>query len=734
MMEEHVLNLYTDLLKLLRMGVYLARTYPQGHPSMKRTTQRIRALFDEIRIEKRVVTIVVIESVLTIEDARFDSIKMSIVKYLVDRFNQLGVKSITFNTEVSESDLYEFFSIMALQPSDIDDYGDINAVLQSHHITGIKVNIYRVGVVSSDDEFRELDWENFLESIITAEAPKTDEERLKELGNFLGVLGVTSDDPTEVQTEKVLGGLEKLALMIADRYGEERWNEYSLVFSRLLAILSPSVKKNIVKYRTENAKLAEMFRKLVPTMDDEDIVDIVMTISKRKTGNPENDLADLLQNVASTKLPSILTTVGSREPDYYTSDFVDRLMKKIKAKRSPEGAAKYTIKNLEMEMKSHFPALRSEAPEQRINSVDALIEFADRLFEAESYDLICQMANRLDAMAEAESDLNTFAKAIDAMKTLYIKARDRNNTEVMTFIAKKFAKYLMRKDTIFLERKRCVIKAIGETRDPTYIPELVSSLWAAGTYGEAREALIALAEHSAPLLIQTLRETDDYSVRMKILDILKRMSDKAIPEILNLLQAEEWYARRNGVFILGELKAESTVDRIGALINEDMEQIQLEVVASLSKIGGQKAKTYLKKMLHSKYRQVTIEAMKHLDAEDFKNKLPEVLGWLKRTKTIPNEIDEQFRSAVILALAKSKEESVVNALISVVKERAWFKGNLLLPTKAAALTALAQISTPKAMQTLQRAANSRNRFIAATAQDVLQRITTIPEDNIGQTA
>jgi HEAT repeat protein len=727
-MEEHIVKLYNDLLKLLRMGVYLSRTYPDGHPSLKRTVERMRALFEELRIEKRVVSIVVIESILKIEDERFDSLKLSIVKFLIDRFRQLGVKSITFNTEVTERDLNDFFSVMALQPSDIDDYGDISAVMKTREITGIKVNIYRVGVVTSDADFRELDWENFLESMITAEAPKTEEERLKELGSFLGVLGITSNDSVEIQTEKILSGLEKIALMVMDRYGEERWNEYSLVFSRILAVLSPSVKKNIVRYRGENAKLADMFRKLVPTMDDEDIVDIVMMIAKKKSPDAENEIVDMLKNISSNRLPDILTTLGTHAPEFSTNDFVDRLMKRIKTTRGPESAMKYAIKNLELEMKSHFPALRSNSTEERISAVDELIEFADRLFEAENFDLVCLMANRLDAMAEAESDLNTFAKAIDAMKILYNKARDRNNTEVMEFIAKKFAKYLMRKDTIFLERKRVVIKAIGETRDPTYIPELVSSLWAAGTYGEAREALVALADSSAPLLVQTLRETDDYSVRMKILDTLKRMSDKAIPEILNLLQADEWYARRNGVFILGELKAETAVDNIGALIDEDIAQIQLEVVSSLNKIGGAKSKKYIKKALNSAYPHVTLTAMKCLDAEDFKNKLPEVLQWLKRQKTIPDEIEEQFRAAVIEALAKSKEEPVVNALISVVKERAWFKRSLLLPTKAAALTALAQIGTPKAMQILQKSANSRNHFIAVTAQDVLQRITAASEE------
>ncbi|KPK64372.1 hypothetical protein AMJ83_02860 [candidate division WOR_3 bacterium SM23_42] len=727
-MEEHILDLYNDLLKLLRMGVYLARTYPDGHPSQMRTVQRLHKLFNELRIEKRVVSIVVIENVLTIENERFDSQKISIVKYLVDRFHQIGVNSITFNTEVSESDLNEFFSVMSMQPSDIEDFGDVVAVMRMRDITGVKVNIYRVGVVSSDEDMRELDWENFLESLITAETPKTEEERLKELGNFLGVLGVDGSDSTEIQSNKIVGGLEKLALMVVDRYGEERWNEYSLVFSRILAVLSPSVKKNIVRYRTENKKLADLFRKLVPTMDDEDIVDIVVTIAKKKSPRSEDDVVDILSNVSSVKLPDILTTLRQRAPEFYTHKFVDRLMGQVKSRKGPEAATKFVIRNLELEMKSQFPKLRSAKAEERIKAIEALIKFAGKLFESKNYDLVRLMANRLDTMAEAESDLNAFAKAIDAMKILYIKAHEDEASEVMDFIAKKYAKYLMRKDSIFLERKRFVIKAIGETKDPTYIPELISSLWAAGTYAEAREALIALADHSAPLLIQTLRETEDYSVRMKILDILKRMTDRVIPEVIGLLKAEEWYARRNGVFILGELKAESTVDDIGALLNEDIEQIQLEVVTSLGKIGGTRCKEYIQKALGSKYTDVTLEAMKNLDPEDFKEKIPDVLEWLKRQKRFPDEAEEQFRSRVIDVLAKCKYESVINALTAVIKERAWFKGNLLQATKTAALNALAQIGTPKAMQVLQKAANNRNQFIALTAQDVLQRVTTIPEE------
>ncbi len=731
-MEEHILELCNDLLKQLRMGIYLARTYPQGHPSMAHTTKRLAKLFNELRIEKRVISLVVIESIITIEDERFDSQKMAVVKYLIDRFDQLGIKSVTFNTEVSEGDLREFFSIMALSTSEIEDYGDITAVMKMHDITGVKVNIYRVGVVSSDEDVRELDWENFLESLITAEPPKNEEERLKELGNFLGVLGVESTDTVEIQSNKIVAGMEKLALMVVDRYGEERWNEYSLVFSRILAILSPSVKKNVIRYRTENKKLAGLFRKLVPTMTDEDIVDIVVTIAKTKTPESEDEIVDILSKLSSVQLPTILSTLRQRAPEFYTHKFVDRLMRQVKSRSGPEAATKFVIKNMEIEMKSHFPALRSSSAEERIKAIEALISFADKIFDAKNYDLVRLMANRLDTLAEAESEFTVFAKAADALKVLYIKARDRAVKEVMEFIAKKFAKYLMRKDSIFLERKRAVIKAIGETKDPTYIPELISSLWAAGTYGEAREALITLADHSASPLLQTLRETEDYSVRMKILDIFKRMSDRVIPIVAGLLKAEEWYARRNGVFILGELKAEKYVDGIGALLKEDIEQIQLEVVTSLNKIGGPKSKEFIKKALDSEYPSVSLEAMKYLDPEDFKTKIPQILAWLKRTNRFPDATEENFRASVIDVLGKCRDELVVNALKGIVREHSWLRGNLLLPTKISALNALSQIGTPEAMEILQKAANNRNQTLALSAQDILQRMTLKSEEDTGQ--
>jgi HEAT repeat protein len=51
-----------------------------------------------------------------------------------------------------------------------------------------------------------------------------------------------------------------------------------------------------------------------------------------------------------------------------------------------------------------------------------------------------------------------------------------------------------------------------------------------------------------------------------------------------------------------------------------------------------------------------------------------------------------------------------------------FKGDLLLPTKEAALYALAKIGTPKAVAALRTAGSHKDQFVSGTALDILEKL------------
>ncbi|MGQ9701382.1 MAG: HEAT repeat domain-containing protein [bacterium] len=115
-----------------------------------------------------------------------------------------------------------------------------------------------------------------------------------------------------------------------------------------------------------------------------------------------------------------------------------------------------------------------------------------------------------------------------------------------------------------------------------------------------------MAEYAIPILVGTLSEADDRTVRMKIIDVLVHMGEKIVPEITKLLEKKEWFIRRNGIFILGQLKCLSSIDHLGRLINDPKEKVQIAVVEALNKIDSEKIREYLKNGLNSQYRSVVI--------------------------------------------------------------------------------------------------------------------------------
>jgi HEAT repeat protein len=156
------------------------------------------------------------------------------------------------------------------------------------------------------------------------------------------------------------------------------------------------------------------------------------------------------------------------------------------------------------------------------------------------------------------------------------------------------------------------------------------------------------------------------------------------------------------------------------LIDDEEEQVQLAVIASLRKIGGDKVRDYIKTAMDSKYRQVAITAIRSLEKDDVREKLGDVVLWLKSHKGIPDKEEEKFRRGVIGIIGKFGDDSVIGPLVEVLNEKTLFKGSLLQPTKVSALNALVKIGSEEAIKALYDATNHKDQFVATTAQDILR--------------
>ena len=89
-----------------------------------------------------------------------------------------------------------------------------------------------------------------------------------------------------------------------------------------------------------------------------------------------------------------------------------------------------------------------------------------------------------------------------------------------------------------------------------------------------------------------------------------------------------------------------------------------------------------------------------------------------------SEEEEKFRQRVIDVLGQYGDSTAISVLVEVVHEKALFRGNILYPTKEAALRAIHQIGGEEAKKVLEQAAASRDRQISLCAQELLS-----PEEN-----
>uniref|UniRef100_A0A7V1EHE8 HEAT repeat domain-containing protein n=1 Tax=candidate division WOR-3 bacterium TaxID=2052148 RepID=A0A7V1EHE8_UNCW3 len=179
--------------------------------------------------------------------------------------------------------------------------------------------------------------------------------------------------------------------------------------------------------------------------------------------------------------------------------------------------------------------------------------------------------------------------------------------------------------------------------------------------------------------------------------------------------------KRNGIYILGELKVRSTIEHLGRLLEDKDERMQLAAIESLNKIGGEGVYEYIKLGLKSTHRSVVILTMKSLPREDVKDKLLEVATWLKQRKSIPDEKEEQFRRSIIEVLGEKDDDTILEYLTAILEEKPFFKGELIQATKLSVLNAIAKIGTPKAIEILNNIANQKDPVLASTGRELLRK-------------
>jgi HEAT repeat protein len=138
-----------------------------------------------------------------------------------------------------------------------------------------------------------------------------------------------------------------------------------------------------------------------------------------------------------------------------------------------------------------------------------------------------------------------------------------------------------------------------------------------------RTAIVKFGAAAVNQAIVTLRDVEDYNIRMRLVDIMKNVGEKSITILLKNLGAREWYLRRNILTILSEIGTPLITEQLEPLLEDEDYRVRLELVKTFMRLEYTEG---LIKALQDRSVEVQAEALrglkKKLTSEEFVRLLP----------------------------------------------------------------------------------------------------------------
>jgi hypothetical protein len=201
--------------------------------------------------------------------------------------------------------------------------------------------------------------------------------------------------------------------------------------------------------------------------------------------------------------------------------------------------------------------------------------------------------------------------------------------------------------------------------------------------------------------------------------------------IAELSKKNPWYAYRNILDILAEIKCVEAAEQISAMVRHPDERIRREAVRSLARIGDPGS------------RAVVLEAVKD-SSPAVRRTAVRVLGMFKDRGVAEYLFDiiyaagqgprmkeeEGVAEAACLALGDLGDRSLVPRLLELVRKGGLFRRGMPDEVRAAACVALGMIGDPSAVPVLEKAAKDTSAVVRSSADKALRRLkgfVTAPE-------
>lgn len=591
-MEPKVVN---DFLKEIAVSFRTAKSYPPGHPVMDKVIEKLKEQLSTIYNHISDFSMFFLEQTVIFQDIKIDVQKNPAIRTWLDALRKIEIDSLTFDSGVTTQDLRNLLEVMSTPRMKIKQYGDAGTMLETKGTSSIKINAVKFGVQTSG----------------TVQVAGVDKQSVKTKEDILGALNnlknfVEKGLPvSEMQTNlgKVVDHIEETP--------EESRMTYSKTVAEILQMM-PSEKRLEL---FQNMDMQPFLLNLLSGAQDDFLINIITDWVER---NKETNIHKLLRAMDEDKLARMVPVLKSKMPKI----FEHLAHTGVKLLLSDKLASVVTEDDLRMTVEPYFAMLDSDNVATRETAHRSLAILAHRFVGQGSFDIARTIIMRISAALEKEPIVESIESVFEDISRLYHVCREHRQKDFCSKILEPFNTILSR-DTMTSAFKTKIIHFLGDTGHPLGLSLLFSMVWESGIYPDVRASIVKFGAAAVNQAVITLRDVEDYNIRMRLVDIMKNIGEKSITILLKNLGAPEWYLRRNILTILSDIGTYEITEHLEPLLKDDDYRVRLELVKTFTKLEYTEG---LLKALHDASVEVQAEALrglkKKLTSEEFVRLLP----------------------------------------------------------------------------------------------------------------
>uniref|UniRef100_A0A7C4TEU6 HEAT repeat domain-containing protein n=1 Tax=candidate division WOR-3 bacterium TaxID=2052148 RepID=A0A7C4TEU6_UNCW3 len=597
-----------DFLKELAVGLKSAKSYPPGHPVMDKVVANTMAQLSKVFTETPEFSLYFLERTIIYQDTRIDASKNLALVAFLETLKKNEIESLTFLSGVKNEDLKNLYEVMSSGKIKLKEYGNAQTMLQAKGTERIKINAVKFGIQTGVAVQVAQTQEKKVEAGAIEQAELIAAIRsLKELVER----GVSAIEMKERFSQVI----DKIEIMPG-----ELKNSYSETVTKLLEQIPAEHRVELLR----EVELKPIVLRLLSTLSEDTLLKLILARSNNYT-----DVGKIVTSLSDEKFSKVLPELKEKIPNIY------EYLAQVGLLLSEKVTSLFSKEDLRTSIKPYYTMLDSQNIHLREQGLKSLIMLAERFIKQGQFEIVDEIINQVSVSLEQEAVEEVVLNSIEALKNFYKVAKEFNQEKFCKAVIEPFNRILGRPG-ISTPFKRQTIKFLGETEEPSVLPALFSFLWETGIYPDVRAAIIKFGKQAVSEALLTLKEAEDYSLRMKLVDILKNIGKEATDILIKNIDVPEWFLRRNIVAVLGDIGEKEIAPKIIDLLNDPDDRVRVELVKTFSKLEYYEG---IEKALADKSMEVKTEALKGLKKIIKKETIMELLPLLKeKNDTLNAEI------------------------------------------------------------------------------------------------